>query len=362
MVRFVDHLNEGTLHMIVIGADTHKRNHTLVAVDGQTGAARGQIEIPASEPGALEALRFAIELDEERVWAIEDCRHVSARLERALMSAGEHVIRVPATMTGQVRKVSRQAGKSDPIDARAVALAAVRDGVESFPEAFLDDAAMEIRVLNDYRDQIIWERTRLINQLRWHLVAIAPDIEAQLSPAALRGPRICARLTRQLARLPQSPWLRVARATLKRITAIVAEERELLHELSALLQAHTPQLALTGCGPVTAATSSATPPVLPASRPTGISPVTPAPPLSPRQAARLSATDCIAAGTASSTAPCTSSRSPAPKPIPKPASTSTAKSQKARPSSKPSAASNATSPAASGGCSTPPRPQSPRRG
>jgi transposase len=254
MVRFVDHLNEGTLHMIVIGADTHKRNHTLVAVDGQTGAARGQIEIPASEPGALEALRFAIELDEERVWAIEDCRHVSARLERALMSAGEHVVRVPAAMTGQVRKVSRQAGKSDPIDARAVALAAVRDGVESFPEAFLDDAAMEIRVINDYRDQIIWERTRLINRLRWHLVAIAPDIEAQLSPAALRGPRICARLTRQLARLPQSPRLRVARATLKRITAIVAEERELLHELTALLQAHTPQLlALAGCGPVTAA-------------------------------------------------------------------------------------------------------------
>jgi hypothetical protein len=42
------------------------------------------------------------------------------------------VIRVPAAMTGQARKVSRQAGKSDPIDARAVALAVVRDGVHSF--------------------------------------------------------------------------------------------------------------------------------------------------------------------------------------------------------------------------------------
>jgi transposase len=157
-------------------------------------------------------------------------------------------------MTGQARKVSRRAGKSDPIDARAVALAVVRDGVDSFPAAFLDDMAMEIRVLNDYRDQLIWERTRLINRLRWHLVAIAPELEAQLNQAALRGPRICARLTRQLARLSPSPRLRVARATLKRITAIVAEERELLHELTALLQAHTPQLlALAGCGPVTAA-------------------------------------------------------------------------------------------------------------
>ena len=111
--------------MIVIGVDTHKRNHTLVAVDGQTGAVRGQLAIAASDAGALEALRFAGGLDQERVWAIEGCRHVSARLEGALIAAGERVIGVPAAITGQTRKVSRRAGKSDPIDARAVALAVV---------------------------------------------------------------------------------------------------------------------------------------------------------------------------------------------------------------------------------------------
>jgi hypothetical protein len=58
--------------MIVIGADTYKRNHMLVAVDGQTGVVRGQREIPASDAGALDALRFAAGLEEERVWAIED--------------------------------------------------------------------------------------------------------------------------------------------------------------------------------------------------------------------------------------------------------------------------------------------------
>jgi hypothetical protein len=82
--------------MIVIGADTHKRNHTLVALDWQTGALRGQRAIRASDAGSLDALRFAAELDEDRVWAIEDCRHVSARLERALIAAGERVIRVAA--------------------------------------------------------------------------------------------------------------------------------------------------------------------------------------------------------------------------------------------------------------------------
>ena len=132
--------------MIVIGADTHKRNHTLVALDGVTGAMRGELQIAASDQGALEALRFASRLDEQRVWALEDCRHVSARLEAALLAAGERVIRVPAGMTDQARKVSRVAGKSDPIDARAVALVAVRDGVQSFPQAFCDEHAMEIRL------------------------------------------------------------------------------------------------------------------------------------------------------------------------------------------------------------------------
>jgi len=240
--------------MIVIGADTHKRNHMLVAVDGLTGAVRGQLAIAASDAGALEALRFAAGVDEERVWAIEDCRHVSARLEAALIAAGERAIRVPAGMTGQARRVSRGAGKSDPIDARAVALVVVRDGIETFPRAFCDEHAMEIRVLNDYRDQIICERTRMINRLRWQLVTIAPDLEAQLGQAALRGPRICARLTRQLARLPQSPRLRVARLLLKRITEIVREERQLFAELTSLIDAHAPQLiAQPGCGTVTAA-------------------------------------------------------------------------------------------------------------
>ena len=81
--------------MIVIGADAHKRNHMLVALDGLTGAVRGQLQIAASDAGAMEALRFAAGVDEERVWAIEDCRHVSARLEAALIAAGERVIRVP---------------------------------------------------------------------------------------------------------------------------------------------------------------------------------------------------------------------------------------------------------------------------
>ncbi len=228
--------------MIVIGVDAHKRTHTLVALDAGTGVSRGETTVQASDDGVLAALRFAAGVENERVWAVEDCRHVTSRLERALLGAGERVIRVPPSLTGASRKATRTAGKSDPIDARAVALAAIREGVENLPVAFLDEQAHEIRVLCDYRDQLMSERTRLINRLRWHLVRIAPQLEAQLGPQALKGPRIRARLARQLGQLPASPQLRVAKAQLRRINEITKEQKDLFAELTALIQAHAPQL------------------------------------------------------------------------------------------------------------------------
>jgi transposase len=241
--------------MIVIGVDAHKRTHTLVALDAVTGTGRGEVTVQASDDGVLNALRFAAGVDQDRVWAVEDCRHVTSRLERALLGAGERVIRVPPALTGESRKATRTAGKSDPIDARAVALAAIREGVEHLPVAFLDQQAHEIRVLCDYRDQLMHERNQLINRLRWLLVRIAPEIESQIGPAALKGPRIRARLARQLGQLPASAELRVVKAQLRRLNAIEKEQKELFAELTALIQAHAPQLLeQRSIGTVTAAT------------------------------------------------------------------------------------------------------------
>ena len=100
---------EGTVHMIVIGTDAHKRSHALAAVDEGTGKVRGKREIKASPEGHLAAVRWARSLDAERVWAIEDCRHVSRRLEQALLAAGERVIRVAPHRMGASRKGERAA-------------------------------------------------------------------------------------------------------------------------------------------------------------------------------------------------------------------------------------------------------------
>ena len=96
--------------MIVIGADTHKGSHALAAVDEGTGRVRASREIKADESGHLAAARWARGLDEERVWALEDCRHVSRRLEQALLAAGERVVRVPPHRMGASRKGEREPG------------------------------------------------------------------------------------------------------------------------------------------------------------------------------------------------------------------------------------------------------------
>ena len=169
--------------MIVIGADTHKRTHALAAIDADTGQLLGEREITANEQGHLDGLRWARELGHEIAWAIEDCRHVSQRFERSLVNAGERVLRVAPKLMGASRRGEREPGKSDQIDARAIARAMLRDGIEQFPASFLDEQTVEIRVLCDHREILVGERTRLINRPRWNLVILTQSLRPR-SPRA----------------------------------------------------------------------------------------------------------------------------------------------------------------------------------
>jgi transposase len=240
--------------MIVIGADTHKDSHALAAVDEGTGKVRGSREIKADEPGHLAAVRWARGLDEERVWAIEDCRHVSRRLEQALLAAGERVVRVPPQRMGASRKGEREPGKSDQIDALAVARAVVKDGVEQFPVAYLNEQAMEIRLLLDHRQDLVAERTRIVNRLRWHLLELCPELERSLKRGALNHSRVLDRVDRRLRKLPVRARIRIAREQLAQLRGLNRQIDALYSELAELVTVHRPQLlAEQGCGALTAA-------------------------------------------------------------------------------------------------------------
>jgi transposase len=188
------------------------------------------------------------------LWAIEDCRHVSKRLEQALLSVGERVIRVPPAMTSTGRRSQREPGKSDPIDALAVARTVIREGVDRFPVAFLDEQAMEIRLLHDHREQLIRERTRTQNRLHFHIFQLDPELETSLTPRSLDHPRVLTRIRRRLHQLPASAQVRVALSELTHISALTGEINDLFSELDQLTLAEHPALrAEIGCGPVIAA-------------------------------------------------------------------------------------------------------------
>jgi transposase len=113
---------------------------------------------------------------------------------------------------------------------------------------------MEIRLLSDHRRDLVQERTRAQNRLRWHLLELCPELEASLKRGALEQPRQLDRIDRRLRRLPASARVRVAREQVAHIRRLIRQADALERELLALIKAHHPQLlAETGCGALTAA-------------------------------------------------------------------------------------------------------------
>jgi transposase len=80
--------------MIVLGADMHTGSHTIAAVAAVSGELLGDKTVPVGDRGSSAALDWAYGLEDERVWALEDCRHVSGAFERFLLVHGERVVRV----------------------------------------------------------------------------------------------------------------------------------------------------------------------------------------------------------------------------------------------------------------------------
>src|SRR3954464_6929505 len=155
--------------MILIGADTHKDSHTLAAVDAGIGQVLADVTVRARRRSFEDLLVWARELPGERVWAIEDCRHVSGALERFLLARGERVTRVPPKLMAGARKSARERGKSDAIDAVAIARAAIQEGLDTLPVAQLAGPERDVRLLVDHRERLVAQRTALINDLRWGL-------------------------------------------------------------------------------------------------------------------------------------------------------------------------------------------------
>lgn len=234
--------------MVIIGIDAHKRTHTVVVVDEQ-GRQLAERTTGTTSVDHLELVAWAGKHGSERLWAVEDCRHLSRRLERDLLLAGERILRVPPKLMANARDAARSFGKSDPIDALAVARAALRE--PGLPVARLDGREREVRLLVDHREDLVQERTRMISRLRWHLHELDPAGE----PVArsLNHVRNLDHLGERLEAL-EGTVARLARDLTARCRSLTIEIKQLEREIAGLVEMLAPSLlAICGCGPLTAA-------------------------------------------------------------------------------------------------------------
>ena len=241
------------LSMVVIGIDPHKRSHTAVAVD-EASRKLGQLTVNADDEGMLRLWAWAARYGAQRQcpvrWAVEDGRGVAGRLVRALIGQGAAVVWVPPKLMAQCRASARTRGKSDPIDALAIARAAVRE--PDLPAVQLDETAAELRLVSDRREHLVTSRTKLINQLRWCLHDLNPALDA--GATRLTGPRQLNKLASALAGLPASVRRDLAADLVTDITRLGEQIRHLERGLYVLVTPIAPTLlAIAGISTVTAA-------------------------------------------------------------------------------------------------------------
>jgi transposase len=211
--------------MIVIGVDVHKHSFSAVAVD-EVGRQLGCVETS----DAAELLSWSKRVGRRRLWALEDCRHVTRGLERMLQRQRQRLVRVSPRLSVPERRRGRVRGKSDLIDALAIARAALREpGLDSpRPE---EARLRELKLQVDHRDDLVDERRRCQQRLRWHLHELDPTLQVPLG--ALDRTVWLERLSRQLSRRQQTTQTRIAREPLGRCRSLGRSIAELERELHA---------------------------------------------------------------------------------------------------------------------------------
>ena len=233
--------------MIVIGVDVHKQSLTAVAVD-EAGRMLDEKTVVAVDD---ELLAWASTLSEERLWALEDCRQLTRTLEGKLIAAGEELVRVPPKLMAPERRAGRARGKSDPIDALAVARAALREPRLSRPRPD-EQPFRELKLLVDHREDLVDERRRAQQRLRWHLHQ--PDPSFAVPARHLDRPSQLDRVARWLSRRPAEVQVRVAPELVARCRSLTRSIVELDRELEQRTIETAPALLeLPGCGVLTAA-------------------------------------------------------------------------------------------------------------
>jgi transposase len=164
--------------MITLGVDAHKQVHVAVALD-EAGHELGRWRGPNSQRGWEELARWAVELGGPRQWGIEGAWNYGRGLAQHLVASGETVYEINPRWTALGRRSARKGGKSDPLDAHAVAMLVWREG-DTLPQVTAEDETAVLDLLVAEREGALAEATRLRNQLHHLLLQLDPEYRSHL--------------------------------------------------------------------------------------------------------------------------------------------------------------------------------------
>jgi transposase len=164
-------MGEAILPDIIIGVDTHKHTHAAVAITG-LGARVAELTIQVGPAGYRELEAWARSLGVVRAFGVEGTGSYGAGLARFLREAG-HVVHEVGRPD---RRLRRQQGKTDHLDAEAAARAVLGGQATALPKSGTSEVEM-IRHLKVARDTAVKARTQAMLALKAIIVG---------APAALR--------------------------------------------------------------------------------------------------------------------------------------------------------------------------------
>ncbi len=238
----------------VIGVDAHARTHALAVLACPAGEVLDEAQYPATTAGLARAVVWVARRtggDLDTLWVIEGIGTYGARLARTAAQAGYTVVEVPRMSA----RANRGVGKSDTLDARRIAQAALplNDTQLRLPRHDEGERAA-LRILIASRDHITNERTASINALIALLRVVDLGIDARGTLTTTQVSDITAWRARA-----EELSIRVARAEAvrlaKRVRAADKELSEVTRQMTSLIEASPAAalLAQPGIGPVTAA-------------------------------------------------------------------------------------------------------------
>jgi transposase len=234
---------------VMIGIDPHKGSHTAVAV-GAAEEPLGKLRVRACPDQAGKLVAWA-QAWPERTWAVEGARGLGRLLARQLVAAGERVLDVQPKLAARVRLLEAgDTNKTDPNDARSVAVAALRS--KSRQEVTADGHAVVLKV---------WaKRHRDLSRTRNQVVCRLHAVLCELIPGGVPDEITAGHAARILEQVAPAGAVAQARCELAAelladIRHLDAQRREVKKKLAAAVTASGTSLTeVFGVGPVIAAT------------------------------------------------------------------------------------------------------------